>query len=422
MSGVLRTSLRDLRTYPRSLWILFIATFVYTAGSGLAFPLEGIYLRTHLHASWFTISILFGLLGILASPFQIVGGAVTDRVGRRIPMIIASISGIVWFVGFAFAVQAWQVGVLVVTESALGWPLFLTSSNAMIADVLPQERRANAYSLIRTAMNVGVVLGPAAGGIALGLGLSFRDIFLSAAVGCAGFLILILIWVEETRPAAARQKGAAKQVGYRLVMRDRQFLMFCAVALLALIPFGQFGAIYSTYITTVMGVKDSTWPLLLALNAGIVAALQFVAIALSRGRNPMRLMALASLLIAVGVGGVAFAHSLTTLVILVVILSIGEIFFSPIASSVVSDMAPEAIRGRYMGAWTVMWNGGASAGPLVGGILIGSIGGRGAFGTVLVLGLIGAALFMLLATRQRQPLTMITEEAAPVVRDAERPT
>ncbi|MGO8685366.1 MAG: MDR family MFS transporter [Thermoleophilia bacterium] len=422
MSGVLKTSLRDLRTYPRSLWILFIATFVYTAGSGLAFPLEGIYLRTHLHASWFTISILFGLLGILASPFQIIGGAVTDRVGRRIPMIVASISGIVWFVGFAFAGQAWQVGVLVVIESALGWPLFLTSSNAMIADVLPQERRANAYGLIRTAMNVGVVLGPAAGGIALGFGLSFRDIFLSAAVGCAGFLTLILIWVEETRPAAARQKGAAKQVGYRLVMRDRQFLMFCAVALLALIPFGQFGAIYSTYITTVMGVKDSTWPLLLALNAGIVAALQFVAIALSRGRNPMRLMAFASLLIAIGVGGVAFAHSLTTLVILVVILSIGEIFFSPIASSVVSDMAPEAIRGRYMGAWTVMWNGGASAGPLLGGILIGSIGGRGAFGTVLVLGLIGAVLFMLLSTRQGQPLTMITQESAPVVRDAERPT
>ena len=54
-------------------------------------------------------------------------------------------------------------------------------------------------------------------------------------------------------------------------------------------------------------------------------------------------------------------------------------------------MAPEAIRGRYMGAWTVMWNGGASVGPLLGGILIGAIGGRGAFGAVLVLGSVGAS-------------------------------
>ena len=420
MAGALTSSLRDLRTYPRSLWVLFAGTFVYCAGSGLAFPLEGIYLRTHLHASWFTIAILFGLLGVLASPFQIVGGAVTDRVGRRPTMVIAAISGIVWFVGFAYAAQAWQVGVLVVIESALGWPLFLTSSNAMIADVLPQAQRANAYSLIRTAMNVGVVLGPAAGGIALGLGASFRDVFLAAALGCAAFLVLILLWVQETRPAAARQKGMTKPLGYSVVLRDRRFLAFCAVALLALIPFGQFGAIYSTYITTEMGVKYSTWPLLLALNAGIVAALQFPAIALSRGRDPMRLMALASLLIAIGVGGVAFAHSLTELVLLVVVLSIGEIFFSPVASSIVSEMAPEAIRGRYMGAWTVMWNGGISVGPLLGGILIGAVGGREAFGTVLVLGLVGAVLFLLLSSSQR--LTEITQEAAPVVRDAERPT
>ena len=420
MTGGLKASLRSLRTYPRAIWILLIGTFVYCAGAGLAFPLEGIYLRGHLHASWFTIGILFGLLGLLASPLQIVGGTVTDRVGRRITMIISGVSGVVWFAGFAFANRAWQVGVLVVLESALGWPLFLTSSNAMIADVLPQEQRATAYSLIRTAMNVGVVLGPAVGGLALTLGASFRDVFLYAAGGCAVFLVMTLAWVEETRPASAAQRGVAKPAGYRVVMRDRRFLMFCAVALLPLIPFGQFGAIYSTYITTELHIKASTWPLLLALNAGIVALLQFVAIALSRGRDPMKLMALASVLIAIGVGGVAFAHSLLTLAILVVVMSFGEIFFSPIASSVVSDMAPEAIRGRYMGAWTVMWNGGASAGPLLGGILLGSIGGRNAFGVVLVLGLIGAVLFMLLSTGR--PLQTITEEAAPVVRDAERPT
>ena len=103
-----------------------------------------------------------------------------------------------------------------------------------------------------------------------------------------------------------------------------------------------------------------------------------------------------------------------------IVLSIGEIFFSPVASSIVSEMAPEAIRGRYMGAWTVMWNGGISVGPLLGGILIGAIGGRGAFGTVLVLGLLGAVLFLTLSSSQR--LTEITQEAAPVVRDAERPT
>ena len=366
-----------------------------------------------------TIAILFGLLGVLASPFQIVGGAVTDRVGRRPTMVIAAVSGIVWFVGFAYATQAWQVGVLVVIESALGWPLFLTSSNAMIADVLPQAQRANAYSLIRTAMNVGVVLGPAAGGLALGLGASFRDVFLAAAVGCAAFLASDLDLGAGDAARGGPPEGPAKPVGYARRSARPGLLAFCAVALLALIPFGQFGAIYSTYITTGMGVKYSTWPWWLALNAGIVAALQFPAIALSRGRDPMRLMALASLLIALGVGGVAFAHSLTTLVVLVIVISLGEIFFSPIASSIVSEMAPEAIRGRYMGAWTVMWNGGASVGPLLGGILIGAVGGREASARCWCSTCSVPSLHFAL---ERRALTEITQEAAPVVRDAERPT
>ena len=79
MSGALGAARRALHTYPRAFWILVLATFIYCAGSGLAFPLEGIYLRTHLHASWFAIAVLFGALGVLASPFQIVGGALTDR-------------------------------------------------------------------------------------------------------------------------------------------------------------------------------------------------------------------------------------------------------------------------------------------------------------------------------------------------------
>ena len=320
MTGGLKSAFIDLRTYPRALWVLLVGTFVYCAGSGLAFPLEGIYLRTHLHASWFTIGVLFGLLGSLAAPFQIVGGAVTDRVGRRITMIIAAISGVVWFVGFAFADQAWQVGVLVIVESALGWPLFLTSSNAMIADLLPQQKRANAYSLIRTAMNVGVVLGPALGGLALGLGVSFRDIFLAAAAGCAGFLVLILIWIEETRPASARAGG--RRQARRL--RRRAARPALPGVLRRRPPSADPLRPVRRHLLDLHHDRDGREVQHLASaprpqrKHGIVAALQLGAIAPSRGRDPMRLMALASLLIAIGVGGVAFAHSLATLVLLVV--------------------------------------------------------------------------------------------------------
>ena len=86
-----------------------------------------------------------------------------------------------------------------------------------------------------------------------------------------------------------------------------------------------------------------------------------------RSRNRMLLLAVSSALLAVGIGGSAFAGPMWSLVVFIVFLSLGETLLSPVASAEVADLAPEAVRGRYMGVWTVVWNGGAALGPAFGG-------------------------------------------------------
>jgi MFS family permease len=63
----------------------------------------------------------------------------------------------------------------------------------------------------------------------------------------------------------------------------------------------------------------------------------------------------------------------------------------------VADLAPEAVRGRYMGVWTVVWNGGAALGPAFGGWAMDTLGAREAFVALLVVGLAGAVWFLALA-------------------------
>ena len=60
-------------------------------------------------------------------------------------------------------------------------------------------------------------------------------------------------------------------------------------------------------------------------------------------------------------------------------MSVGETLLSPVASAEVAELAPEAVRGRYMGVWTVVWNGGAALGPAFGGWAMDTLGGRQAF-------------------------------------------
>jgi MFS family permease len=393
--------------FPQQFWVLVVGTFVYVGGAALGFPYEGIYMHRVLHASLSWIGLVFGGVPLLVSPLQIWGGQLTDTFGRRKMIILSVLMGVVWFVGFAFVRTIWQVAVLVAVESAFGWPLFQTACNAMIADVLSEERRAEGYSVNRVAMNVGVVLGPAAGGLALGWGASFRQLFLAAAAGCLLMVLMMVAWIRESRPESAVGAVHADERGrrgYRIVLADRRFLVFSAVAVLPVLCIGNFGSIYSVFITDFLHVRFGVWGWLLAFNALIVATVQYplVRAVAARGVNRMALLGISSTLLAAWALGSVFAGPVWSLVILVAVISFGEVLLSPIASAVVSDMAPEAVRGRYMGVWTVVWNGGASLGPIIGGVAMDGIGGRPAFALIAVAGAAGALSFALLARGRRR--------------------
>jgi MFS family permease len=249
--------------------------------------------------------------------------------------------------------------------------------------------------------------GPPSGGLALRLGASYRELFLAAAVGCVSFIVLVAVALRETRPESAlhpaRHVDEAGRTGWAIVLGDGEFLLFCAVAVLPVFCFGMFGAMYSLFITGFLHVHATTWSLLLALNAAVVAVLSYPAMRAAAGVDRMLLLAGSSVFIAVGLGGTALARPGWQLYALVCVLSAGEVLLGPVAAAVVSDMAPEAIRGRYNGAWTIVWNGGASLAPAFGGWSMQTLGGRPTFAIVGAVGLLGAVLFALLRGKVGAP-------------------
>ena len=91
------------------------------------------------------------------------------------------------------------------------------------------------------------------------------------------------------------------------------------------------------------------------------------------------------------------------IVALVLLVSLGVVLLVPISSTIVSEMAPEELRGRYMGAWTLVWIGGLALGPTLGGIAMDDLGARGACLLILATGLLGSVLFALQRVRPAVP-------------------
>jgi MFS family permease len=207
----LDADLGGLRGYPGQFWLNFVAVFLFLASSSFVFPYLGLYLRENLGISLTLVGVAQGVSSFAGMSFQILGGFWADRRGRRGVMLLALAASAVLFGALVVAHAVWLAVSLVIAQGALGWPMFLTASNAMVADLVPQDRTAEAYGLLRVAMNAGVIAGPAIAGLALANGADFGDLFLTAAAGCAALFVLLLVRLRETRPAAAAEQalGAA---------------------------------------------------------------------------------------------------------------------------------------------------------------------------------------------------------------------
>ena len=389
---------RHALLFPAQFWLLIGGTFLYLVGYEIGYPFETVYLHGRLGISMTSVGLIIGLPILAGLPFQVAGGAIADRFGRRVVLIVAICAGIILFEGLALARQPWQVVAVIALEAVFGWALFLTANNAMLADFTPPARRSEAYGISRTANNAGMVAGPLIAALLLGAGLGYRALFASGGLVCAVFLVLVLAFLKESRPAGAVAR-APTGGGYRVVLRDRRFLALCAIALLPLYGFGQIYITLPVLLRESVGVSPAQWGLLAALYAGAGVLFQYPIVRRTRGLDKLALLSLASACLGVGLAGAAFAPKGLATAACVLLISAGSMLLVPIAPALVSQMAPLELRGRYMGAWTLVWMTGVALAPIFGGLALDHLG-RAAYLVILAACLLGALLFAALRSRQ----------------------
>ena len=398
--------------YPRQFWVLVFGMFVDTLGRTMLNPFLMLYVTKRFDVGMTEVGMLFGLMSITSTVGRMLGGALTDRFGRKgmviFGLVVSGLSslamGIVGTFDLFFAVVLF-VGLV----ASIGGP----AQGAMIADILPEEKRTSGFGIFRVTANLSWVCGPVIGGLLATR--SYMPLFIADAIGSTITAAIVFLAIQETRPssraAKSEQTMAQTFVGYLRVLQDTTFLLFIGACILMTTGYLQIYTTLGVYLRDTHGIIEQAYGWLMSMNAATVVVLQIPVSRQVEKRRPMFMMALGTLLYAVGLGMYGLVSTYVPFVVAMLVITVGEMVVMPTAQALVARIAPEDMRGRYMAIWGFGWSIPSAVGPLLAGLVMDNADPRWVWYGAGLLCLIGSMSFVLLQRRTRQ----ILEQKAQVV-------
>lgn len=346
-------------TLPKAFWALWVCQLVNRLGSFVQ-PFLVLYLTQERHLSAGTAGAVAAAVGAGAVVSHVVGGWLSDRVGRRRTMLICFFGMAAALILLGSARSMTTIWVAAFLVGLLG-DLFRPAVQATVADLLQPGERVRAYGLLFWAINLGFSVSTVSAGVlaSIGFGLLF---WLNATTSVIAALV---IWamVPESRPAL--DEGSRPRPLLPVALRDTVFL------LMILLQIGYATIYFQGYSTLPLamaadGLPSSVYGMVIALNGVVIVIVQpFVGRYLAKIDRP-KLLATSMLVVGLGFGLGAVVHSWLGYGVSVVVWTLGEIGFAAVIGAVFADLAPADLRGRYMGLAGMSFGIGAILGPLAG--------------------------------------------------------
>ena len=382
---------RGLSGLPREIWLLFATNLINRAGM-MVLPFLVLYLTRELGFSVARAGFVFAVYGATAIVAGPIAGKLSDRIGALPIMRTSLISSGIALLLFPFAKS--YAAVIAITILWAGCAeLFRPASLAAITHVVSPAQRKAAYALNRLAINLGMSIGPALGGFLAAV--SFRAMFVVDALTTliAGAVLALTNWRLATGGQSA-QPDEDTHLEVRSILRDRRLGIFLIASVMVGIVFFQHEAALPLYMVQYLHMSPAFYGTLFTINTLLIVALEVpLNTATSRWPNTWSLVA-GCLLFAIGFGALAVVSSATGVLAMVVVWTLGEMMLFPAMAAHLGEIAPDSLRGTYMGAYSMSLSVALTLGPWLGTQLLATTGAVGVWSVMFALGALAAVLMV----------------------------
>ncbi len=356
--------------FPRTYWVVAGTHFIDVIGNTLLMPFFALYVTQKFGVGMTQAGIILATNSVAGMIGSTIGGAMADRFGRRgiilFGLVVSALSGLT--LGFVNKFYMFYgLSVFVGLMSSASQP----AHQAMIADILPADKRAEGFGMMRVISNFAWIIGPTIGGFLAAY--NFLYLFLSDAVISIVTAILVFRLLPETKPQP-KDKTDHETLwqtlgGYRVALADRPYLAFIFASILMILVYQQMYSSLSVYLRDVHHVDPQFYGLIMSSSAVTVVLFQFGVTRIIKKYPPFLMMATATFFYMIGFTMYGFVATIPLFIVAMVIITIGEMVGMPTSNVLAAHFAPEEMRARYMAVFGLTWTVPSMIGPWAAGLV-----------------------------------------------------
>jgi MFS family permease len=357
----------NIRHLDRGVWILGATRFIRAFGRGSTFIFVPLIFIITYGISFIDTGLFLGSATLLMAVIQYFAGILTDKIGRRTILVYSQIPAIFFYLliyysiavphYFLILLASWYGTIII---NSIQYP----AVQAAVADVTSVHDRLSGYTVMRIMANLGIAVGPLLGAFLATYGLQY--IFLvSSAVTVVEIFMLYYLMKETYNPKdhVILKRGELT----KSYSRDRFFIIFIIIGIILGFFMRQRGSTFTVYTIYIQHLPYLYLGYVWALNGFLVVVLQFPLLrVMTKYGNPMLWRGVGSLFYAIGFLFLIYTPTLAILFAFMTISTFGEDLVSPTTQSIITTIAPDNMRGSYIGVYNLYTSIGGFAGAVFG--------------------------------------------------------
>ncbi|WKZ47440.1 MAG: MFS transporter [Anaerolineales bacterium] len=369
---MLKSLKQTYNNFPSLFWLVVFTLFIDSIGSTLLFPFFALYITEKFGVGMTQAGILIGMSSLFGIIGSMIGGALTDRFGRRKLILFGLVFSALSSLSFGLASDVNLLYLLVIFVGILS-RLAAPAQDAMMADILPESKRQEGFGITRVVFNLAWIFGAALGGLIASK--SFLALFVTDAVISSLVAVILYFKLPETMPEHHKEEKARESFlqtvsGYRVVLQDFAYTAFILAGILSLLVYQQEYSSFPVYLRDIHNINSEAYGIMLAIAGLEVVLFQFWVSRIIRKYHPFWMMVIGTLFFMVGFTMIGFIRGIPMFLLAVILITVGEMIVFPTNRVIAVTFAPADMRGRYMAIYDLGWTLPATFGPAAAGLIL----------------------------------------------------